>query len=214
MPLNAALLALALAGSAARAAPPDVPQPAPPAPAAPPAASPPVQEPSRRWTMAFAAELGATPAVFGAKVGAGVVSRGEDGLSRRWLLWLEADGTDWFRPDRPDFPNRVDRLLWVYPHLELARQLVRRPGLAGWFRAGPTVGRYTVNGGSDVLWFPGMAIGAGLLLDPIRLGVTWFGQWKQSTIVPDPTSAASPDVRMYPMLLFTAGLEFLQPFRK
>jgi hypothetical protein len=215
MPRHAVLLALALAATAARAAPPEpapaspVPPTSPPSDKAPPHGA---EEPQRPWVMGFAAELGGSPAVFGAKLGTGVVTRGEDALSRRWMIWLEADGTDWFRPDRPDSPNRVDRLLWAYPHVELARQLVRRPGLSGWFRAGPTLGRYTVNDGSDVVWFPGVAVGAGLLLDPVRLGVTWFGQWKTSTIVVDPKSFASPDVRMYPMLLFTAGLEFLQPF--
>lgn len=212
-PLLALALSLPLAAGAARAAAADAPAPPP---TAPPPARPP--EPLARWTMGFAAELGGSPAVFGAKLGAGVLRRADEGApARRWMLWLEADGTDWFRPDRPAAPGRVDRILWISPQLELARQLVRRPGLSGFVRAGPTLGRYTVNDGAGTLWFPGGAAGAGLLLDPLRVEVMVYAQWKTSTVAvpapPDPRSGASPDVRTYPMVLFTVGLEYLQPFQ-
>lgn len=208
--LFASVLALLLASGPAYAEPPGGPA-GQPAPASPPPGAPPEAPSPRR--VGFGVELGGSPAVFGAKLGAGELVEGDDGIARRWMVWLEADGTDWFRPSRPADAGRVDRLFWFFPHLELSRQLVRRSALFGWIRAGPTLGRYTVAGGADTLWFPGLAVGAGLLLDPVRVGVTYYGQWKRATVAAaDPF--ASPDVRMTPMVLVTAGMELLTPFAR
>ena len=159
--------------------------------------------------VGFGAELGGSPGVFVAKVGFGA-RRGESEAASRWMGWLEADGTDWFRPSRPADAGRVDQMLWIYPHLELTRPLLRRLSLSGFVRAGPTIGRYSAGGGVDHLWFPGVAAGAGLLWSPVRLGVTIFGQWRSAT-VPLATPTASPDVRIAPMVLVTAGLELVKP---
>jgi hypothetical protein len=55
-------------------------------------------------------------------------------------------------------------LLWIRPHLELSRQLVRRSLLYGWLGAGPTLGRCTAGGGVERFWFDGVADGAGVPL--------------------------------------------------
>jgi hypothetical protein len=207
MPLLAPLLSLLLAADPAAADPF--------APATPPPPAPPAQETAKetapRRLIGFAAHLGASPGLFGAKIGAGIATRGEDRIERRWMVWLEADGTDWFRPSRPAEPGRVDRIFWAYPHVELSRELLRRIELSGWIEAGPTLGRYTV-GGADTLWFGGFAAGAGVLVFPVRLGVIVFGQWATTTVAV--AAPASPDVRMVPMVFVTAGLELDQPFSR
>jgi hypothetical protein len=206
MRLWTSLLVLLLASGAARAEPP---APAGGAPASPPPGGAPRDASSLR--LGFGAELGASPTLFGAKAGIGSLRGGDDAVARRWMAWLAADGTDWFRPSRPAGAARVDRVLWLHPHLELARQLTRRLPLSGWIRAGPTLGRYTAGGGVAKLWFPGLGVGAGILLDHVSLGVTYYGQWKTATIRrADPF--ASPDVRLTPMVFVTAGLELLTPF--
>jgi hypothetical protein len=205
--LASVLIILLSAGGSARAsaAAPEGPSGSGPGP--PPSREQP--EPQSPKLVGFAAELGGSPGVFVAKVGFGA-RQGESEAGNRWMGWLEADGTDWFRPSHPADAGRVDQMLWIYPHLELTRQLVRRPLLSGFVRAGPTIGRYSAGGGVDHLWFPGVAAGAGLLWSPIRLGVTLYGQWKSGT-VPLATATASPDVRMTPMVLVTAGLELVKP---
>ena len=204
--LGASLLALALSGGPALAAPglPRAESAAQEAPAPAPARENPEAE--RVKLVGFAAELGGSPGVFVAKLGFGAARGAES--PNRFMAWLEADGTDWFRPRHPANAGRVDQILWVYPHVELTRQLVRRSSLSGWIRAGPTIGRY--NAGGSRIWFPGAAAGAGFLLSPIRLGVTYYGQWKTTT-VPPAGPFASPDVRMEPMVLVTAGLELVKP---
>jgi hypothetical protein len=206
--LGAPLLALALSSGSAfaastapkgTAASQPAPQPAPP-----PARE--SREAERVKLVGFAAELGGSPGLFVAKLGFGA-ARGPEAPARL-MGWLEADGTDWFRPRHPANAGRVDQILWIYPHVELARQLVRRSPLSGWIRAGPTIGRY--DAGGVRIWFPGAAAGAGLLWSPVRLGVTYYGQWKTTTVAPA-NRFASPDVRMEPMVLFTAGLELVKP---
>lgn len=206
MPFSTSLLVLLLASGAARAVPPASSGGAPPTP--PPSGGAPQEASSLR--VGFGAELGGSPALFGAKLGIGSLRDGDDGIARRWMVWLAADGTDWFRPSRPEGAARVDRVFWLHPHVELARQLTRRLPLSGWIRAGPTLGRYTAGGGIAQLWFPGLELGAGLLLDHVSLGVTYYGQWKTAT-VPRADPFASPDVRLAPMVFVTAGLELLTP---
>jgi hypothetical protein len=196
------MLSVALAAGAARAAPPG---PGPAGPAPPPARD--GAEPRRLLELiGFGAELGGTPGLFGAELGVGAPRGPADDPRGRWMAWIEADGTDWFRPSQPADAGRVDRILWIYPHAELRERLVRRWDLSGWIEAGPTLGRYTAGGGVDTLWFPGVAAGAGIQLSPVRLGVTWYGQWKTST-VRAADAFASTGVRMAPMVLVTAGLE-------
>jgi hypothetical protein len=203
--LAAALLALALSSGSARAGSTAPDGAAAPAPApAPPARGSPGSD--RVKLVGFGAELGGSPAVFIAKLGFGA-ARGPESPDR-FMAWLEADGTGWFRPRHPANAGRVDQILWVYPHLELTRQLAHRSSLSGWIRAGPTMGRY--DAGGVRIWFPGAAAGAGFLWSAIRVGVTYYGQWKTTT-VSAAGPFASPDVRMEPMVLFTAGLELVKP---
>lgn len=206
-----ALLALLLASAHARASEP-LPGPTlAPAEPAPPAAPAPAPSPPRLLQLAaFGVELGGSPGLFGAKVGVGGPRGDPEGVPGRWMAWLEADGTDWFRPSHPADPGRVDQLLWFFPHLELSQQLSRRWPLAGFARAGPTVVRYTAGSTGSMLWAPGVALGAGLSWTPIRVGVTFYGQWKTATLS-SLGPPASPDVRIEPMVLFTAGLELVTP---
>jgi hypothetical protein len=205
--LAASLLALALSGGPARAASKaKQAEPRDPAPQPAPAPARDGHEAERVKLVGFAAELGGSPGLFVAKLGFGA-ARGPESPARL-MGWLEADGTDWFRPPHPASAGRVDQILWIYPHVELARPLMRRPSLSGWIRAGPTIGRY--NAGGVRIWFPGAAAGAGLLWSPIRLGVTYYGQWKTTEVAPA-NRFASGDVRMEPMVLFTAGLELVKP---
>jgi hypothetical protein len=162
--------------------------------------------------VGFGAEVGGSPALFAAKLGVGSM-RGGERPTGRWMAWLEADGTDWFRPAHPADANRVDRILWIWSHAEVSQLLARRAELFGWVRAGPTLGRYAAGGGADALLFPGVAAGAGLEWRAIRLGVTWYGQWTSAT-VRRANDTASPDVRMAPMVLVTAGLELTTPLRR
>ncbi|HEY6002397.1 MAG TPA: hypothetical protein VIV57_05940 [Anaeromyxobacter sp.] len=197
-PLASVLALLLSSGGSARAS----------AAGAEPASPPSHEQPEPRPVklVGFAAELGGSPGVFVAKLGFGA-ARGPEAPDRL-MAWLEADGTDWFRPRHPANAGRVDQILWIYPHVELTRQLLRRYSFSGWIRAGPTIGRY--NAGGVRIWFPGAAAGAGFLWSPIRVGVTYYGQWKTTTVSPA-GPFASPDVRMEPMVLVTAGLEFVKP---
>jgi hypothetical protein len=124
------------------------------------------------------------------------------------MAWFEVDGTDRFRPRRPADAGRTDRLLWFFPHLEYSRQLVRRSLLFGWAHAGPTIGSYTA--GESSIWFPGLAVGAGIQWALLRVGVRYYGQWRRAAV-----SGAGPgvssDVRMEPMVFLTAGLELFIP---
>jgi hypothetical protein len=198
----AAVLALSIAWPAARGAAAEPAAPADPS-------SPGKAETRRVELFGFGAELGGSPALFGASLGFGSNLGSTDEVRGRWMAWLEADGTDWFRPGGRN-AGRVDRVLWIYPHAELSRRLVRAWRLFGWIEAGPTVGRYTAGDPANTLWFAGVAAGAGVLLSPVRLGVTWYGQWKSAT-VPGASAFGSPDVRMSPMLFVTAGLELVAP---
>jgi hypothetical protein len=204
--IAASLLLLALASRPAGAASPAR-DAEPRDPAAQPAPAPGREshDEDRVKLVGFGTELGGTPGVFVAKIGFGEARGGE--RADRLMAWLEADGTDWFSPRRPASSGRTDRILWVYPHVELAHQLVRRSSFSGWIRAGPTIGRYYAGGVG--VWFPGAAAGAGLLWGPIRLGATYYGQWKTTTVSAGPF--VSPEVRMEPMVLFTAGLELTNP---
>jgi hypothetical protein len=200
-PVLAVLLSAGSSAGAATAAPQ---QAAPAEPASPPSHEQAESQPVK--LVGFGAELGGSPGVFVAKLGFGV-RHGESEAASRWMGWLEADGTDWFHPTNA---GRVDQMFWIYPHVELTRPLLRRYALSGFVRAGPTIGRYSAGGGIDHIWFPGVAAGAGFLWSPVRLGVTFYGQWKTAT-VPLATPTASPDVKMAPMVFVTAGLELVNP---
>jgi hypothetical protein len=208
---GAAVVALSLAGGAAPAAPAlalAADRAEPGAPSAPSSGEKPGPR-AVEW-VGFEAKLGGSPALFGAAIGLGAPRGPADDAHGRWMAWLEADGTDWFRPRRPAGAGRVDRVLWIYPHLEVSQELVRRWSLSGWIEAGPTLGRYTAGDQGESLWFGGAALGAGILLSPVRLGVTWYVQRKSGTARPV-DAFASRDVRIAPMLLLTAGLELVTP---
>lgn len=207
-----AVVALSLTGGAVSAAAADPLAPASPPPSGRPSAPSSSEKPGRRFleSVGFEAKLGGSPALFGAAVGVGAPLGPADDAHGRWMAWLEADGTDWFRPDRPPAAGRVDRLLWIYPHLEISERLVRRWSLSGWVEAGPTLGRYTAGDQGESLWFGGGAVGAGILLSPVRLGATWYVQRRSGRARPVDAGASS-DVRIEPMVMFTAGLELVTP---
>jgi hypothetical protein len=207
--VGAAVLALSLAGGAASAAPALAAEPAGSGAPSPPSSSEKFG-PRAVELVGFEAKLGGSPALFGAAIGFGAPRGPADDAHGRWIAWLEADGTDWFRPPRPADAARVDRLLWIYPHLEVSERLVRRWSLSGWIEAGPTLGRYTAGDQGESLWFGGGAVGAGILLSPVRLGATWYVQRRSGRARPV-DAFASPDVRVRPMLLVTAGLELVTP---
>ncbi len=205
------VLALLLAGGVARAEPL-----APPADRSSPehveaAAAPRRGSPSgsdRVVILGLGAELGGSPALFGGKAGLGVLRGGGDVVARRWMGWLEVDGTDRFRPRWPADAGRTDSVLWLFPQVEYARQLVRRSLFLGWILAGPTLGSYAA--GESRLWVPGVAVGAGVQWALFRVGVRYYGGWRRATVSGAGTGA-SGDVRVDPMVFVTAGFELPIP---
>jgi len=144
----------------------------------------------------------------GGKLGFGLLRGGEGVRMWGWMAWLELDAAERLRQPSPAEPAGSDTSAWVFPHVELGAELLRRSFLFGWVEVGPTLGRYVA--GDSTLWFPGLAVGGGLQWFPLRVGVRYYAQSRRAKIETAGVGGAD-EVRIEPMLFLTLGLELSLP---